>query len=226
MSQKAQKRVPYLDQVYSEWVSLGIEFFHMFLQIEIDEFEHQVQLIIRATVYRLEESMICKMSQHSRDKRVWGWTYFTIFSWFNSFSTLISRIAVEGTPSSPWDSNRIFFNATILFVRLSVALYTTPYVPINTSKKNALKHADRGKDLTFSDLSDLFIVFDRHELVVGRVKSREKEQGRPRVLFVVDALNLSPWDGRSRSMMRVLYEMTLTIQKKKRKSLVLQMSTI
>lgn len=55
-------------------------------------------------------------------------TYLTTFSSFNSLSRLISRMAVLGTPSSS-ASSLIFFRATTSPVVLSLALYTTPYVP-------------------------------------------------------------------------------------------------
>ena len=55
-------------------------------------------------------------------------TYLTTFSSFNSLSRLISRMAVLGTPSS-CASSLIFFRATTSPVVLSLALYTTPYVP-------------------------------------------------------------------------------------------------
>ena len=51
-----------------------------------------------------------------------------MFGCCNSLSSEISRIAVEGTPSSSL-SKRIFFKATVLFVFLFFPLYTTPYVP-------------------------------------------------------------------------------------------------
>lgn len=53
----------------------------------------------------------------------------TMFGCFNSFNKDISRIAVDGTPSSSV-SKRIFFIATISPVFLCLPLYTTPYVPI------------------------------------------------------------------------------------------------
>ena len=58
-------------------------------------------------------------------------TYLTILSsLLNSFSRLISLIEVLGTPSSS-ASNRIFLSATKVLVRISLALYTTPYVPLD-----------------------------------------------------------------------------------------------
>lgn len=54
--------------------------------------------------------------------------YLTIFGCLNSFNNDISRIAVEGIPSSS-DSRRIRFRATIVSDILSFALYTCPYVP-------------------------------------------------------------------------------------------------
>ena len=48
-------------------------------------------------------------------------TYVTTFGWTSSFSNDISRIAVDGTPSSSL-SNLIFFRATILLVFLCLPL--------------------------------------------------------------------------------------------------------
>ncbi len=58
-------------------------------------------------------------------------SYRTMFSCCNSLRRDISRMAVLGTPSSS-DSSRIFFNATTSPECLSLALYTTPYVPSPT----------------------------------------------------------------------------------------------
>jgi hypothetical protein len=52
----------------------------------------------------------------------------TMLPWFISLRREISRIAVEGTPSSSC-SRRIFLSAIVSLVTLSSALYTTPYVP-------------------------------------------------------------------------------------------------
>jgi len=82
-----------------------------------------------------------------------------MFSFFNSLSKLISRIAVLGTPSSS-ASSLIFFSATICPELMSFALYTTPYVPTNKGKadklNNGLKWLKGNKDndeLTFSYIS-------------------------------------------------------------------------
>ncbi len=53
----------------------------------------------------------------------------TMWSSLSSLSNEISRMAVLGTPSSS-ASSRIFLSATIWFVLMSRALYTTPYVPV------------------------------------------------------------------------------------------------
>jgi hypothetical protein len=55
-------------------------------------------------------------------------SYLTILLWCISFRREISRMAVLGTPSSSC-SSRIFLRAIVSFVRRSLALYTTPYVP-------------------------------------------------------------------------------------------------
>ena len=52
----------------------------------------------------------------------------TILGCLNSFKREISLIAVDGIPSSS-ASNLIRFKATIFPEFLSLALYTTPYVP-------------------------------------------------------------------------------------------------
>lgn len=54
--------------------------------------------------------------------------YLTILGCASSLRMDISRIAVQGTPSSSL-SSRILFNATTEFVSLFCALYTMPYVP-------------------------------------------------------------------------------------------------
>ena len=48
--------------------------------------------------------------------------------WCISLRREISRMAVEGTPSSSC-SRRIFLSAIVSLVWRSLALYTTPYVP-------------------------------------------------------------------------------------------------
>ena len=57
-----------------------------------------------------------------------GPTHPTMLSCLSSFSNEISRMAVDGTPSSSC-SSRMRFRATTLSVVLLRALYTTPYVP-------------------------------------------------------------------------------------------------
>eukprot|EP00958_Prasinococcus_capsulatus_P015347 scaffold1630_cov298-Prasinococcus_capsulatus_cf.AAC.2 len=56
------------------------------------------------------------------------WSMYFLRSRSSSLRREISRIAVEGTPSSSC-SRRIFFSAIVLSVLRSRALYTTPYVP-------------------------------------------------------------------------------------------------
>uniref|UniRef100_A0A915HQS5 Uncharacterized protein n=1 Tax=Romanomermis culicivorax TaxID=13658 RepID=A0A915HQS5_ROMCU len=51
--------------------------------------------------------------------------YLTTLGCLNSLRSEISRIAVDGTPSSS-DSSRIFFSATNFPVDFCRALYTTP----------------------------------------------------------------------------------------------------
>lgn len=52
----------------------------------------------------------------------------TMLAWVSSFRIVISRMAVDGTPSSSF-SNRIFLRATREPTFFDRALYTTPYVP-------------------------------------------------------------------------------------------------
>jgi hypothetical protein len=86
---------------------------HIFLEVVLGVFKDQVQLLFRRLVDDIFEA-------------AWGKAYFTMFGCgCSSLRIEISRIAVEGTPSSSF-SSLIFFKATISFVFLSRARYTTP----------------------------------------------------------------------------------------------------
>jgi hypothetical protein len=62
-------------------------------------------------------------------RSVWTTSYNrTMFGCRNSFNKEISRMAVDGIPSSS-ASNRMRFKAIIVSEMRSLALYTTPYVP-------------------------------------------------------------------------------------------------
>ena len=106
-------------------------------------------------------------------------TDMTMLSSLSSLRREISRIAVLGTPSSS-ASSRIFLRATYWPVLMSLALYTTPYVPGRREQARRAKGGTRGGEkvsfqgrntslvqasggLTFSDFFELGVVIETHE---------------------------------------------------------------
>ena len=81
---------------------------HVLLQIELQVLEHEVQLVLRVDdLFQPMEERQCKF----RLGRFLMYTYSTTLGCLRPLSKLISRMAVDGTPSSSF-SNLIFFKAT------------------------------------------------------------------------------------------------------------------
>lgn len=93
---------------------------HVPFKVQVEEFKDQIQFVI--IMYNIEQPIIKLII---RTNIPWSSPNLTILSCCNSFNTDISRMAVDGTPSSSL-SRRIFFNATVLPLFRSSALYTTP----------------------------------------------------------------------------------------------------
>ncbi len=92
----------------------------MLLQILLEEFEYQVQLLVG--MYNIVESAKLKIMSYSNRSITSLKAYLTILGWReSSLSSEISRMAVLGTPSSSV-SRRIRFKAKNLLFVLSLAL--------------------------------------------------------------------------------------------------------
>jgi hypothetical protein len=91
---------------------------HEALEVDVQELKHEVQLLIGMDDIK---QPVSKAIEHESVEWWYVHAHRTIFSSFSSFRSDISRIAVEGTPSSS-ASRRIFFNATISLFPTSRAL--------------------------------------------------------------------------------------------------------
>jgi len=80
---------------------------HVLLQVELQVLEDEVELLLGVDDFLKSAQGLSARLEHGV-----SCTYSTTFGCLRPFSRLISRMAVEGTPSSSF-SRRIFFRATI-----------------------------------------------------------------------------------------------------------------
>lgn len=124
---RLRKQEIYLDHIKTK-TFIFTNGIHILFQIHIKKLEHEVELCLR--MHNIQQSKTFSVSDFFCTLKVWVATHLTMLSsWFNSFNKLISLIEVLGTPSSS-ASRRILLRATMLPVSRSLALNTTPYVPV------------------------------------------------------------------------------------------------
>jgi len=145
---KTAKKVTYFDNVLFD----GAAYFNVSLKVNVQKFENKIEFLVSMNdVQKPRDRPIIRTS--SEDQEMTGgmiqmapimWRsrrkekllrkktktkkhapHLTTLSSLSSFSRLISRMAVLGTPSSS-ASSLIFLRATIWLFVMSRALYTTP----------------------------------------------------------------------------------------------------